>query len=325
MSESSKYQSTVDLSDKQNSHTLMVEMVGSNKRVLEVGCSTGYVSKVLRDRSCRVTGIEIDAEAAIQAKEFCEEVIVGDVESLDLGQLETSGSFEAILIGDVLEHLRDPLSTLRRLKRLLFPSGIFVASVPNIAHGSIRLSLLQGRFDYNPLGLLDETHLKFFTRDSLERMFRDAGLAVVETRRTKAPIFGSEIHVDRELVGAETLAQIESDPESLTYQFVVKAVFDDADQAIRDLHLREENLKLRVKELEETLPKIRAELQDSQLELNEAREMLGDLQHQNLELLERVTEGEEHWRRFESRRTVKLYRGLQRLLGTRRGSPERPG
>ena len=148
-----------------NSHTLIVNLVGREKKVLDVGTATGYVAEILSGYECQVTGIEVDPESARKAEGVCQKVVVGDVENLDLsGELEKE-SFDVVVFGDVLEHLKDPLHTLKRLKPFLNPEGYVVASIPNVAHGSVRLALLKGKFQYQSLGLLDDTHLRFFTRE----------------------------------------------------------------------------------------------------------------------------------------------------------------
>src|SRR5215216_2222425 len=110
-----KYEAEIDLG-KRSSHTLIIELVGHNKRVLDVGTSTGYLAEVLATRGCRVTGIELDPDAARRAEERCERVVVGDVETLDVQEELGGEHFDVIVFGDVLEHLRDPLRTLERLK-----------------------------------------------------------------------------------------------------------------------------------------------------------------------------------------------------------------
>jgi O-antigen biosynthesis protein len=240
----SKYQSEINLENKNNSHTLIVEMVGGNKRVLEVGCASGYMSRVLSERACSVVGLEIDPDAAREAKEFCDNVIVGDVETLDLEGILGAGKFDVVTFGDVLEHLRDPIATLRRIRPLLAHGGYVVASLPNVAHGSIRLALLKGRFDYTPLGLLDETHFRFFTLASIRKMFNETGMAMVQTERVELDLFATEVKIKPEEFSQELIDEIESAPEAETYQFVIKAVTDDAFTAIQDLHDRTQALEI---------------------------------------------------------------------------------
>ena len=136
-------------------HALLLDWVGFNKVVLEIGCNTGYLSNVMQQRGCRVTGVEIDADAAELARPFCQRLIVGDIERLDWKAALGDEQFDVILFGDVLEHTRAPVDVLRSLAEYLTPAGYIVASLPNVAHGSIRLSLLLGRFEYAPLGILD--------------------------------------------------------------------------------------------------------------------------------------------------------------------------
>jgi 2-polyprenyl-3-methyl-5-hydroxy-6-metoxy-1,4-benzoquinol methylase len=239
-----KYDGTVDLSNRNNSHVFAVEMIGGNKRVLEFGCASGFVSRALRDRGCRVVGVEIDPEFASQAKEFCDDVVIGDAETLDLESILEGQQFDVAVFGDVLEHMHDPLQILRRTRQWLVPEGYVVASLPNIAHGAVRLALLQGRFDYTPEGLLDETHVRFFTHDTIKDLFHQAGFVVVETRRTHVGVFESEIALQRDDFDAELLAEVEADPEATTYQYVVKALVDNALSAAEVVHEREEAQRL---------------------------------------------------------------------------------
>ena len=218
-----EYSVELDLSDRNNSHTLIVELIGPDKKVLDVGVATGYVAAALSSKGCAVTGIELDPDAARRAEEFCERVVVGDVESLDLSAELGEESFDVIVFGDVLEHLKDPQRVLEHLKTFLREEGYIVASIPNVAHGSVRLALLQGRFRYRELGLLDDTHLRFFTRESVEQLFRDSGFSIGELERTRRDVFDTEVEVDRELVAKETLSLLEGDPEARTYQFVLTA------------------------------------------------------------------------------------------------------
>jgi 2-polyprenyl-3-methyl-5-hydroxy-6-metoxy-1,4-benzoquinol methylase len=254
-----RYHTVIDLSETNTSHAMVIDMIGKGRRVLDVGCGTGVVAEVLAGRGCDVVGIEMDEGAAVEAKKHVTELFVGRIQELDLGACFGSRRFDFILVADVLEHLEAPVGVLRDLASFLAPGGAIVASIPNVAHGAVRLALLQGRFSYTDAGLLDRTHLRFFTRDGVESLFEDAGLVPVEMRRTTADFFATEIPLRREDFDPEVVRQLEADPEATTYQFVVKALPDDGTQAVRDLHRREEELRVRVRELEQQVADLQVE------------------------------------------------------------------
>lgn len=229
------YEQVVDPDAENNAHSYSLGMVGFNKAVLEFGCATGHVTKVLVEQGCRVIGVEVDPGAAEIAGKWAEEVIVGHVERDDIWEHLSAEKFDALLFGDVLEHLGDPLSVLRSAVRYISPSGMVVISVPNIAHGDVRMALLRGAFPYRETGLLDRTHLHFFTRESIVELCRKAGLVVVDLQRVVMPLFQTEIGVVRDDFDQSTIDQILEDPEAETYQFVVKAVLDNGDRELASL------------------------------------------------------------------------------------------
>jgi 2-polyprenyl-3-methyl-5-hydroxy-6-metoxy-1,4-benzoquinol methylase len=225
------YDMTVDPDAENNTHAYALAMVGYNKSVLEVGCATGYFTKAMVEHGCKVVGIELDPAAAAVAEKWAERVVVGDVDRGELWDDIDDESFDVVLCGDVLEHLRDPLGALRSAVRKLKPDGVVVVSLPNVAHGDVRLGLLHGAFRYRDLGLLDRTHVRFFTLESSRELLRDAGLLVVDTKRTIVPLFGSELEIAREDIRPSTIDEILADPEAESYQFVMKAVRDNGTQA----------------------------------------------------------------------------------------------
>ncbi len=220
---SHQYECVIDLGSD-NTHAKVIEMVGEGRRVLELGPATGYMSAALRQRGCTVTGVELDASMAAQAARFCERVIVGDLDTLDLADELGEDRFDVIVAADVLEHLRDPLRALRTLSAFLRPEGYFVVSLPNVAHASVRLALLEGKFTYRRLGLLDSTHLRFFTRESMEAMFDEVGLAVVEMHRQELDVEASEVAFDTSAVPDELMDALRRDVDARTYQFIFKAL-----------------------------------------------------------------------------------------------------
>jgi 2-polyprenyl-3-methyl-5-hydroxy-6-metoxy-1,4-benzoquinol methylase len=164
--------------DPNSTHAKIIRFVGDKKEVLEIGCASGYLTEYLAQHlGCRVTGLEINPDAAQAAAPFCARIIVGDVENEQtLNQI--AGGFEVIILGDVLEHLIYPEVTLRRLKHRLKPDGRLVVSVPNVAHWTVRRALLFGRFDYADRGILDRTHLRFYTRTSIRALLVSCGYSI---------------------------------------------------------------------------------------------------------------------------------------------------
>jgi len=170
-------------------HRLLVAAVPAGARTLDVGCATGYLAAELAARGNAVVGVEADPAAAARAEAACERVVAGDVEGAACrAELRALGPFDAIVCGDVLEHLRDPWDALAFLATLLRPGGIAAVSVPNVAHWTGRRALLRGRFPYAEHGLFDRTHLRFFTRAGAREVAAGARLRVVAERFAPAPL-----------------------------------------------------------------------------------------------------------------------------------------
>jgi GT2 family glycosyltransferase/2-polyprenyl-3-methyl-5-hydroxy-6-metoxy-1,4-benzoquinol methylase len=218
-----RYEATVDLSETNTARTQLVLMTGENKKVLEVGPATGYITKALRERGCRIIGLEIDSAAAKVSAEFAERMIVGNIEAMALEEVFGDELFDVVMYGDVLEHLVDPERTLVKTKSILAPGGRVVASIPNVAHASVRLALLAGEFRYRPDGLLDRTHLRFFTRQSIHALFEAAGYQLDEVRTSTAGPFGTEMGLSEEDFPPRLAEAVMSLPDADTYQFILTA------------------------------------------------------------------------------------------------------
>jgi SAM-dependent methyltransferase len=252
-------------------HNLVVGLVEPGSRVLEFGCATGYMSQALRDRlGASVVGVELDAEAARLAAVQCDRVLVGDAEELDL-EAELGGErFDAILFADVLEHLRDPAALLRRVRPFVGDGGVVIASIPNIAHASVRLALLGGSFRYREQGLLDEGHLRFFTREGIQDLFEGSGYVISQWLRRRLEIEETEIPVSRS-VPEEARAWAIGDPEATTYQFVVCAL---PSESAAQLHAWRTKLGEARTELDQLRP-LAAEVEMLRAELEELRPLRG--------------------------------------------------
>ena len=212
--------------DPFSSHSVILEWLaeGQGRRLLDVGAADGLLSRHLAARGWKVTGIEADPAMAAAGAAHCERMLVAD---LNRGVPLLDGLFDTIVCGDVLEHLADPTGVLRVLVRALAPGGEVVVSVPNVAHLWVRLSLLAGRFDYAERGILDRTHLRFFTRRTLDELLAAAGLHAIGRATTPVPLYQvvAERWHGRALAAAHAVsaAAARALPRVLGYQFVVRA------------------------------------------------------------------------------------------------------
>jgi 2-polyprenyl-3-methyl-5-hydroxy-6-metoxy-1,4-benzoquinol methylase len=199
-----------------HSRLLSLALAEHPARVLDVGCSSGYLAWPLAKSGASVVGGELDPDAADAARTVCDVVLVGDVESMELPL--DPGSFDVVLCGDVVEHLREPERTLSRLRPFLRPEGRLVLTTPNVANWAMRLSLLGGRWRYTDRGILDRTHTHLFTRKTLVETVTRAGYRVVRLDHTApVPLIGTAT-VERV---AHAVASVR--PSLFAYQFLLAA------------------------------------------------------------------------------------------------------
>jgi len=210
--------------DASPTHLAQLSLIPDGSRVLEVGCAGGHVTKALRGRGCHVTAVERDAGLAQAAREYADAMIQADVETSAFFEAVRDLTFDVVLLGDVLEHLVRPADLLRALKDHLQPSGWLVTSIPNVAHASVRLALLLGEFRSRGWGLLDETHVRFFTAESVAELFDTTGYEVRDVVRVRQGFFETEIKIDPAAVPVAVLRQLARDVDADTYQWVLRAM-----------------------------------------------------------------------------------------------------
>lgn len=191
------------------------------KRILDIGCAAGALGRAIKERqACHVTGIEMVEAAARQAKERLDEVHIGDAIALMGGMPENA--FDCIVFADVLEHMEHPEQCLAQARRILTKNGRIVVSLPNVRHWSVVKNLLEGHWNYEDAGILDRTHLRFFTRESMIRLFVEAGFRVESL--TGTVLKGWEVPTGIvQSLNAHGLDTSSLEQEGRIYQFIVSA------------------------------------------------------------------------------------------------------
>jgi len=154
-------------------------------RVLEFGCSAGMLGKAYKSKNPDTVwhGVEINPEAAKLAKKNIDGAWILNANDLKPNKTMLKAPYDAIIYGDVIEHFIDPLECLPTHLELLRPGGELIACIPNVQHWSLMKQVLQGNWDYRDSGLLDKTHLRFFTRKSIRRLLHNLDLEFVEQKR----------------------------------------------------------------------------------------------------------------------------------------------
>lgn len=166
------------------SHRLLLAEVEPGETILEIGPATGYMTRLLREKECIVDIVEIDKESAREAAVHSRHAYVGSVgDAFFLEQIRQQ--YDTILFADVLEHLPNPQRVLEMVWAKLKPNGRILASIPNVAHWTVRWKLLLGQFRYEETGLLDRTHLRFFTLQTAQELFEESGYHIVSLRFTE--------------------------------------------------------------------------------------------------------------------------------------------
>jgi 2-polyprenyl-3-methyl-5-hydroxy-6-metoxy-1,4-benzoquinol methylase len=204
-----------------------LRLVGKGKKVLELGCSVGTQSRILTEKfGCDVTGVELNPMAAHQAEAYCSRVVVGNLDKIDFETEFHNQKFDVILCADVLEHIYDPTAMLSKVKSVISSNGYVVASIPNIVHIALIFEMLQGRFDYRDKGLLDESHIRFFTRSTLIRTFSEAGFKLEHLDRGLADPLDTEFKITANTPEDHAILDYlrTHNEECFTYHFIVKAL-----------------------------------------------------------------------------------------------------
>lgn len=220
-----KYEYVVDLA-AETTPAHVVHLVGHSKRVLEVGCGPGSITKLLTQHGqCRVTALELDPEAITKVAPHCEAIMQADLNSAEWPRLlDGAERFDVLVAADVLEHLYDPWTTLRRMVPLINPNGYLVISLPHVGHAAVVSCLINGDFEYRDWGLLDRTHIRFFGLKNIKQLFDQADLKIIEVRYVVKPPEETEFAASWCRLSATVQDALKSSEHADVYQVVVKAV-----------------------------------------------------------------------------------------------------
>jgi len=219
----SRYESLVSAARPNDAHGISLQLVGTDKRVLELGAANGHVTKELKARGNSVVAVEIEEALRGELEAITDSVVITDLDDLDLIDKVAREQFDVVLAGDVLEHTIHTRLILEEIRQLLKPGGYLVISVPNIAHGDVRLALLNGEFRYRDVGILDRTHRTFFTRETLIEFLTANGFHNLEIFASTIPVGTTEIKPDLGSIPSAAIDVVLRDPLSNVYQYVVKA------------------------------------------------------------------------------------------------------
>ena len=219
---SSIYESNVDPLRPNDAHGISLQLIGRDKKVLELGAASGHVTRALKDLGHTVTAVERDGRFKEELGRIADEAFITDLDWLDLRELLGGRKYDAILAGDVLEHCSRPDLVLRQCHHLLASGGYVVISLPNIAHADVRLALLTGKFRYSDTGLLDRTHIRFFTRATIEEFVGDNGFQVQEIHASTAPLGLTEFGAPDPSIPKEAIEFVQRDRDHTVYQYVLR-------------------------------------------------------------------------------------------------------
>lgn len=232
MEKYSNYQRSV-VADVEESLSKIAEKIVANSVVLDIGCSCGMLGQYLvKSKACIVDGVDVNQAALEQCAQFYRKTLIRNLDQDSLLPALAEQSYDVIVLADVLEHLRDAALLLRQLKLLIKPNGTIIFSVPNVAHLAQALDLLFGNFSYRENGLLDSTHLRFFTRGGLVEKLEAAGIYPWEYDSVVRAVCDTEFGgMQEQRFPKRWIEAIAAQrPDALVYQWIISAKIYPAPQ-----------------------------------------------------------------------------------------------
>lgn len=241
MDNHTKYSRDV-IANTEESLAKIVAKINSNAVVLDVGCSSGMLGRFLvTQKACIVDGIDIDISALEVCHPIYRKVIIKNLETDDISRDFVAQSYDYIVVADVIEHLNHPDNLLKQLRLLVKPNGSIIFSVPNITHIAASLELLGGQFNYAQNGLLDSTHLRFYSYQGLLQKLADSGIYLWDLDTVQKNVTETEFGDSQAKLFPKAWldAVISSRPDALVYQWIfstkIYSCLDVVDQSIRQI------------------------------------------------------------------------------------------
>lgn len=220
--------STLEYDNPNSSWYKTRNLIPDGSTVLDIGCSSGNFGKNLIDtKHCIVDGVEMTQSDVVLARKHLRTVLALNIES---EANKINEKYDVVFFGDVIEHLVDPVSTLQAMRRLLKPKGRIVFSIPNMSHMLVRLAVMRGEFGYGETGLLDKTHLHFYTINEVKRIFAEAGFAIktLDFVRRDVPLEVINRELSRVgLVAEKKFEKVAQSVDAAAYQIIGEARISD--------------------------------------------------------------------------------------------------
>ena len=215
----------------EDSLSKLAARVPQGATVMDLGVGSGELGAwLVREKQCTVDGIEMSAEHIARAAPHYRKLEQADLEQPDALASFPEASYDRVVFADVLEHVRDREGVLRRAAALLKPGGELLLSVPNIGYAGVVLELLEGRFDYRDEGILDDTHVRFYTLDSLCSFLESLDFTVVEIDTITRPLHATEFaSFAPELLPVSLLEALQARPDGLVYQYILRVSTEDGE------------------------------------------------------------------------------------------------
>lgn len=214
------YRRTVSV-ECHDSLSVIAQLIEPGQTLLDLGMGTGGLGQYLRQRQATVAdGVTLNQAEADIARAWYRRAVVADLDCDRLSTLLGNCQYDCIVCADVLEHLKAPQNLLAQCKALLRPGGRLITSTPNAGYCGLVAELMQGDFRYRSEGLLDNTHLRFFTRISLQRFFDEHGWSVQAVNPIQRRLPDSEFRVTFDSLPPAVARHLLATPDALTYQFV---------------------------------------------------------------------------------------------------------